>query len=233
MQKSRSYLPFLFFILLFNIILIQFPIGRMIIYPFIFLSTWFHEIGHSLAAILVGGSVVKIEIFADGSGIAYHTLPLQSANLKSALVALSGPIFPPIVGYLFISYSKNLKIVKFLLVLLSFSIFISLILWVRNLFGFVFLLGISIFFALVALVKKEKLSVVTAQTIGIQAFVSVYLSMGYLFSKSGIVNQSSFASDTEIVAQNLFLPNWFWGGLIIVLTLILFILSLKNVLKNQ
>jgi hypothetical protein len=57
--------------------------------------------------------------------------------------------------------------------------------------------------------------------------------MGYLFSKSGIVNQSSFASDTEIVAQNLFLPNWFWGGLIIVLTLILFILSLKNALKNQ
>jgi len=177
--------------------------------------------------------VVKIEIFADGSGIAYHTLPLQSANLKSALVALSGPIFPPIVGYFFISYSKNLKIVKFLLLLLSFSIFISLIHWVRNLFGFVFLLGISIFFALVALGKKEKLSVVTAQTIGIQAFVSVYLSMGYLFSKSGIVNQSSFASDTEIVAQNLFLPNWFWGGLIIVLTLILFILSLKNALKNQ
>mgnify|MGYP001124504606 CR=1 FL=1 len=233
MHKERLHLLILLLIFLMNIILIQFPLGRLIIFPFVVLSTWFHEIGHSLAAIMVGGSVIKIEIFADGSGVAYHTLPLHSTNLKSALVALSGPIFPPIVGYFLISFSNNLKLVKLFLLIISFSIFISLILWIRNLFGFLFLLVISIFFALVALGKNENFSIITSQTIGIQAFLSVYLSMGYLFSKSGIVNQSSFASDTEIVAQNLFLPNWFWGSLIIVFTLIMLFLSFKKALKNQ
>ncbi len=63
--------------------------------------------------------------------------------------------------------------------------------------------------------------------------MSVYLSLGYLFAKSGNVNESSLASDTEIVARNLFLPNWFWAGLIIVLTILLLFLALKSLAKTH
>ncbi len=232
-MKFATKPKFIIFLLLLNLLLIQHTIGRLIIYPFVILSTWFHEIGHSLAALLLGGEVVKIEIFYDGSGVAYHTNTSIWGNFGRALVALSGPLFPPIVGYFFISTSTTKKLSKLMIFILSVTIIFSVIFWVRNFFGVFFLLLISLFLVYTTLTQRETFLVVVSRIIGVQAFISVYLSIGYLFSTSGIVNQSSFASDTEIVAQNLLLPNWFWGTLIIVITLILLYLALKSVLKKN
>ncbi len=233
MIKSLTKPKFVVYFLLLNLVLIQHPIGRLLIYPFVILSTWFHEMGHSLCALLLGGEVIKIQIFYDGSGIAYHTDTHIFGNLGNALVALSGPLFPPFVGYFFISTSTKKNLSRLLLFLLSLIIFISVVFWVRNFFGAIFLLFISIFIVYITFTKQEDFSVIVSRIIGIQAFISVYLSIGYLFSTSGNVNQSSFASDTEIVSLNLFLPNWFWGTLIIAISLILLFLALKSVLKKN
>lgn len=216
-----------------NIIFMQFPILNIFLYPFIIISTWFHEMGHGIMALLLGGGISKIEIFPDGSGIATLSNSGSLGNLGNALIAISGPLLPPLLGYLFLTSTKNIPRTRLLLFLSSTALFVSTLLWVRSTFGFFFLLFLSVIIFFISISNWTKSQIVTFQFIGIQAFMSVYLSLGYLFAKSGNVNESSLASDTEIVARNLFLPNWFWAGLIIVLTILLLFLALKSLAKTH
>lgn len=232
MESKRSYSFFILAFVLFNFILSQFPLGRLVIYPFVILSTWFHEIGHALAAIALNGDLLRIELYADGSGVAVHTPPQFLGNIGNAMVAISGPLFPPIVGFILFKISKNVNINRLLLLFLSLAILGSVVLWIRTVFGIIILLLLSLIIIWVALSKNNKIQFITLQLIGIQTFISVYLSLGYLFSESGSINQSSFVSDTSIIEQNTFLPYWFWASAILIISAVLFVISIKNSIKN-
>ncbi len=188
--------------------------------------------GHCLAVLIFNGNVISLEIFPDGSGLATHTPPLLFSPLSNALVALSGPLLPPIIGYFMSLSTKNLNKIRLALLLISLLIFLSMIFWVRNWFALLFLaiIGILIFYG--ALTKSNFLSILLAQIISIQAFFSVYLSMGYIFSKTGEINQSSFISDTAIAEQYTGIPYWFWGIIIVLLSLLLFYHSIKLSFRN-
>lgn len=232
MKSKGSYPFFILLFVAFNFILLQFPLGRLVIYPFVILSTWFHEIGHGLTAIILNGDLLRIELYADGSGVAVHTPPKLLGNLGNAIVAFSGPLFPPIVGFILSKISKNANLTKLSLLILSLAILGSVVAWIRTVFGVIILLLLSLIIMSVALSKNNKAQFITLQLIGIQAFFSVYSSLGYFFSESGTVNQSSFISDTSIIEQNLFLPYWFWATLILIISAFLFVLSIKNSIKN-
>jgi hypothetical protein len=232
-MKSKNYYKFFIFIFIaLNFILLQFPIAHLVLYPFVIISTWFHEIGHGLAAIILNGDLLRIELYADGSGVAVHTPPQFLGNVGNAVVAISGPLFPPIVGFTLFKISKNRNLIRLSLLLLSLTILGSVVVWIRTLFGVIILLLISLIIMLVALSKNSKIQFITLQLIGIQAFISVYLSLGYLFSRSGTVNQSSFSSDTSVIEQNTFLPYWFWASAILIISAVLFVISIKNSIKN-
>jgi len=47
------------------------PFGSTILYPFQLLVTVLHEFGHALEAIITGGSVERVQINANGSGVTY------------------------------------------------------------------------------------------------------------------------------------------------------------------
>lgn len=47
----------------------QFPVTRLLLYPFELVSTVFHEFGHALATVLTGGRVAAIEINPNESGV--------------------------------------------------------------------------------------------------------------------------------------------------------------------
>ncbi|MCX7595352.1 MAG: M50 family metallopeptidase, partial [Fischerella sp.] len=51
----------------------QLPAGNYILYPFSILATWFHEMGHGLMALLLGGNFQQLQIFPDGSGVATYS----------------------------------------------------------------------------------------------------------------------------------------------------------------
>ncbi|MFN3782102.1 MAG: M50 family metallopeptidase, partial [Candidatus Kapaibacteriota bacterium] len=184
-----------------NFIVFQIQPLRIVLYPFIILSTWFHEMGHGICSLILGGEFLYLQIFADGSGIAYVSSTNSLGNVGSALVALSGPLFPPILGYVFIVSSKNLNFNRLILFLLSVAIFISNLIWVRSTFGFIFLMIMSIIIFLISLSNNKSLQFYISQVVSIQSFMSVYFSIGYLFSSYGDINQSSLYSDTENVAR--------------------------------
>lgn len=53
-----------------------FPLGWIIQWPLVILTTFIDELGHGLSAILVGGKFVQMELYADAAGLAQRQLPM-------------------------------------------------------------------------------------------------------------------------------------------------------------
>ena len=57
------------------IFLPQLPLGNYLLYPFTILTTWFHEMGHGLAALALGWEFERLVLLSDGSGYAESYRP--------------------------------------------------------------------------------------------------------------------------------------------------------------
>jgi hypothetical protein len=209
-----------------TVILWQLPMGNYILYPFTILATWFHEMAHGLMALLLGGKFSKLLIFSDGSGAAYYSGPLALGAIGKVLVAAAGPMGPPIAGSVLILTSRSLKAASLTLKLLGCILLISTGIWVRSVFGLVAIPLLAVAVLGAAFKGSEQVQRLAVQFLGVQACISTYRQIDYLFSYSagplGI-------SDTAQIQQVLFLPYWFWGGLIAAASLLILLLSLRSV----
>lgn len=210
----------------------QFEIGQMLMYPFTILSTWFHEMAHGLAALILGGDFQKLEILPNGSGAAYFTTDVMFGNFGLAIVAAAGPIGPGIFGSILILISKS-KYVRSVLLIFSLFMLASVPLWIRSWFGAIFISIFSIILMFVSIKSNEEWLRRIATFLGVQAIISVYQSFGYLYSTSTDYYSFAGKTDTEVIQSILILPYWFWATAIIVANLFLFYFSIKNVYFNR
>ncbi|MGE0179872.1 MAG: M50 family metallopeptidase, partial [Sphingomonas sp.] len=74
-QDQRQRLALLAGIAIASVLSWQTTLGSLILYPFTILATWFHEMGHGIAAMLAGRGFERLIIFADGSGFAESWRP--------------------------------------------------------------------------------------------------------------------------------------------------------------
>lgn len=204
-------------------ILWQVPGGNYILYPFTILATWFHEMGHGLMALLLGGRFERLLIFPNGSGVAFNSGALFLGPIGRALVAASGPMGPPLAGAALILASRRFKTAQMSLIILGTLLILSAVIWVRSLFGLVAipLLGLLI---LGAVRTPRWVQGFTIQFLGVQACVSTFHQLDYLFSRTA---GPLGLSDSSQIAQQLLLPYWFWGGLMALSSLYLLIQSLR------
>lgn len=207
-----------------TVVLWQVPGGNYALYPFTILATWFHEMAHGLMAVLLGGRFTKLVIYANGSGVAYYSGPLFLEPIGRALVAAAGPMGPPLAGAVLILASRSMRAASLGLKVLSIFLFVSTAVWVRSLFGFVAIPIIGLLVMGISLKGSNRLQSLAVQFLGVQACVSTYRQIDYLFSYSagplGI-------SDTAQIQQILLLPYWFWGGLIALSSLCILVQSLR------
>ncbi len=206
----------------------QLPIGNYILYPFSILATWFHEMGHGLAAMLLGGNFRQLQIFPNGSGFAIHSGSLFLGPVGRAVVSAAGPMAPPIVGGLIILASRRWRTAQLSLLLLGGALVLSTLIWVRSLFGLVAIPLLGILVLAVALYAPRWVQIFTVQFLGVQACVSTYHQMDYLFTRQAIIGGQRLLSDSGQIAQNLLLPHWFWGGLMAIASLIILVQSLRS-----
>lgn len=213
-----------------TIILWQVPGGNYILYPFTILATWFHEMGHGLMAVLLGGRFEKLLIFPNGSGVAYNSGALFLGRIGRALVAASGPMGPPLAGAALILASRRFKTTQLSLLILGSLLILSAVIWVRSLFGLVAipLLGLAILG--IALRTRRWVQGFTIQFLGVQACVSTFHQVDYLFSRTA---GPGLLSDSGQIAEQLFLPYWFWGGLMAITSLILLLQSLRVAYRSH
>ena len=185
--------------------------GSLLLYPFTVLATWFHEMGHGLAAIVLGGRFERLLIFADGSGLALSSLEQGASGLSRAIISAGGPLGPPVAGALLIMASRRAETTRLALALLGLALLVSTAVWVRSPIGWVVLplTGVGLF--AIAWRASTKVQEFAVQLLGVQACISTYHQTWYLFTPGGMVGGVPQRSDTGAMADVLLLPYWFWA----------------------
>jgi len=213
-----------------TIVLWQLPGGAYILYPFTILATWFHEMSHGLMALLLGGQFRKLEIFGDGSGVATYAMSLSLAPIGPALVAAAGPMGPPIAGSALILASRSFKTATLSLKILGGFLLLSTLIWVRSLFGLIAIPLLGLIILAIAFKAPRWLQGFVIQFLGVQACISTYHQLDYLFSYSA---GPLGLSDTAQIQQRLLLPYWFWGGLMAIASLVILVQSLRIAYRSS
>ena len=199
-----------------SLVVPRLPYGRQVLYPFSLLGTWVHEMGHGLTAILVGGSFERLVLFQNLGGTAYST---GVGTFGRALVAAGGLLGPALAGGLIIVLGSRETTARWVLAGLTVMLALSLVLFVRNVFGWVALAVIAAILGGLAFYGPEVVRVFVAQLIGIQFCVASWGTLDYMFTKNFVRDGQVLDSDTQEIAEVLLLPYWFWGGLIAVTSL--------------
>lgn len=190
------------------------PFGNFLIYPFMILGTWFHEMGHGLTALALGHEFDRLLIFADGSGIAESRTPADISPLARAAIAAGGPIGPSLAGALLILASGRRRWWRPALALLAGAIALSTLIWVRSATGWIVLPLIAAGLAATAWKARGTLVRFLLQFLGMLAGLSMFLSWDYLFMESAVVGGQLILSDTGAIAASLLLPHWVWALLL-------------------
>lgn len=212
------------------ILLDNLPFGGLILWPFNIITTFVHEMGHGLAAILNGGSIAKIEVFANGSGLAYttHRGGFAGSNLGNALRAAGGLVAPSIVGSLFIIAGKKPSTSSKALFAFSLFILICCVLWVRSSAGILILIPMGVLFLLIAIKASATIQHFLIQFMGVFMLVDTFTdNVRYLFIKNAIVAGKDRHSDSALIAQNLIGGHFMWACIIALITFAIFFWSLK------
>ncbi len=207
-----------------TIVLWQIPQGDYILYPFTILATWFHEMGHGLAAIILGGDFRQLQINGDGSGFAVYSGRLYLGSIGRALVAAAGPMGPPIAGAGLILASRSFQTASLCLKILGGFLLFSVLIWVRSLFGIVAITLLGLIILGISLKSPKWMQGFVVQFLGVQACISTYHQLNYLFSSNA---GPRALSDTAQIQRQLFLPYWFWGGLMAIASLVILVQSLR------
>lgn len=185
--------------------------------PFIWLGTLFHELGHGIAAILVGGELVQLAIFPDGSGLAvYHGV---SSTFDRALVAAAGPLGAPIAGLLLFFSLGHRQAARLALAMLGAGLAVAVLLWVRNAFALGFVAALVLWLAWVAWRGSEHAVYLLSAFMAVEMSLSAFTRMDYLFSAGAVTAAGPLPSDTAQIAQALGFSHVFWGAMLALVAL--------------
>ena len=195
-----------FYQLLIIAVVIKFiPIVKI---PFRMLSTYFHELGHGLMAIVTLGSIDKIVLNIDGSGACHFKYRNEFFHF---FIALAGYIATSVFGYYIYSIAKlNSEMVT----TQNFYIFlgaigVSILLWVRDVKTFFLVLTIAILFA-VPLIDQftDKVSIAPYTVLYMQ-LIGVYVMLDGLISPFHLIDgrDDGDGGDLENMTG---IPEGFW-----------------------
>ncbi len=208
----------------------QLPYGWQILYPLTLLATFAHEMGHGLAAMLVGAQFDQLLLNADGSGVAvWHGNP---GRLATALVAAGGLVGPSIAGIGLLLVARSQRFARAVLAMLALLLMVSVLAWVRNAFGVVFLLSAAAVLALAAKVLPATMARFVLHLMAATLCLSWFTDLNYMFSAQATVNGMVRPSDSAVIAHALWLPYWFWGGVVACFSLVVAALGITFVSRD-
>jgi hypothetical protein len=178
------------------------PWADLALYPFRLFTTWIHECGHALATVLVGGQVTAVTIDPDGSGLTHSLVP--TTRLARGIVASAGYLGSALVGCLLIAATRADRRAHLLLGGVGLFMALTLLLWIRNLFG----AGVVVLWAAVLLVLARRgLGQAARFLVGllaIQVALNAVFDIRVLYLVDG-------PSDAVTMARLFLLPAWFWA----------------------
>lgn len=200
------------------------PYGRDIGRPLLWLSTLVHELGHGVAAVLVGGEFLKFQMWWDGSGVATHRG--HYGAFSRAFISMGGLLGPPFAAAVGLWLGGKRERAKGALVGFGAILLICLAWVVRGAFGVGFTAAVAVVLIALGLKGSAKVAQAVILFLSSQLALATFSRADYLFTPTARTGAGEFPSDVGQIAENLWLPYWFWGGLCAVLSVALLALGL-------
>jgi len=189
-QKYQFY-----FLLIAAIFVRQLPFVSI---PFNWLESYFHEISHGIAALITGGNIVKIQLFANGAGLC--TTQGGSAFVISFLGYAGATFWGWAIYRVASAHQRAAQVFSVIMLLLLAS---SLVFWVRDLLTIIILLVLAIMFALT--VKMRQLNVLQL----LMQFFGLTILLNSLFSPTYLLDGRNLG-DGAALAEITFVPEFVW-----------------------
>jgi hypothetical protein len=181
------------------------------IYPIKVIVVFFHEISHGLAAILTGGSIGAIRVDPNLGGVT------MTWGGSSFLISSAGYLGSMVWGCAILIAASRMKSARPLMGALGLFLLAMTLLYVRNLFGFVFggLVGAAMLF--MASKASDSLNDFVLKFLGFTSCLYVVLDI-----KEDLLmaHPQSAQSDAFALQQMTGIPALFWGGLWFLLALV-------------
>jgi len=204
------------------------PYVRVLAWPLVLLSTLAHELGHGLAAAVLGGRFEALRMYPDASGVATWSGPL--GRIGVATVAGAGLIGPALAAFCMLAFGRTPRGARMMLGCVGTGLVLVALLVARNPFGFVFILLLAGTLIAVA-TRSDRLAQMTVVLIAVQLALAVFSRSDYLFTRTAMTSAGPAPSDVTVMASALFLPYWFWGILCGALSLALLAAGARRFLR--
>ena len=179
------------------------PWAPVILYPFRLFTTWVHECGHALMTVMVGGQVTSITIEPDASGLTRSLIPV--GRVAGGLVASSGYLGAAVVGCLLMAATRIERRAHVILLGVGAFMFVTLVLWMRNLFGFGVVLAWGV--VLVALARRG----IGNAARFLLSLLAVQVALNSVYDIRVLFLIGRGQSDAATMARLFALPSWVWA----------------------
>ncbi len=175
------------------------------LFPLRLITVLFHEAGHALAAIMVGGTVDSITINSNEGGLC--TMSFNPTVLNEIVVSSAGYLGSALAGSLLLYLTLRRKSGKTVFWALCVSLLLVGVLWARSLFTLSVSIGTGIAFGLGAKYISH------SWTQFIAFFISTYISLYALFDlKDDLWDSARRAgTDAAILAEHTHIPSIVWA----------------------
>ena len=200
------------------------PVGRTLAWPLVLLSTLAHELGHGLAAVILGGRFESLVIYQDASGAALWSGSL--GRVATAMVAAAGLVGPAATAFALLAVGRTPRSARIALTIVAAGLAIVTLLLVRNPFGMAFTTALAV--SLIAvMVWAPRAAQGVIVFLAVQLALSVFSRSDYLFTTTAVTASGRAASDVAVMSGALLLPYWFWGALCGAVSIVLLAAGLK------
>lgn len=195
--------------MLVTIALYVIPNAWYLAYPLMLISTVVHELGHGIAALLVGGEFRELHIYANGSGVApYAGVDGGAAN---AFVSAGGLCGPAVAAGVFLILGQRPVWAKRCLGAFGVFLVFTVALWVRSPFGIAFVGALAAACLAIAIYTTAETAQIALVFVATQLALSVYSRGDYLFTQWADTGAGRLPSDVQNMATALGGPYWLWG----------------------
>ncbi|MCG9696836.1 M50 family metallopeptidase [Shewanella sp. Isolate11] len=165
--------------------------------PFNWLESYFHELSHALATMFTGGMVSHIQLFSDGAGLCF------SQGGWPILIGFAGYFGAALWGALLFNLAIWQRGIRFSYAFMGAWVFITLLLWGRDILTIVILTVLGLLFLLPIKLNHNPILSIALRIIALMVMLNAMASPAVLLGITG-------RGDAIMLAQQTWLPTWFW-----------------------
>ncbi len=173
----------------------------MLVLPIKYLTVFFHELSHGLAAVLTGGKIVRIEVGANLGGVCW------TAGGIRFIVISAGYLGSLLWGCLILLSAVKTRFDQQITAGLGMLLLAVTAIWVRNLEGIIICSLTGFGLLALAAYTSEKVCDQFLKFLGLTSCFYVLIDI-----KEDLIDRSISGSDAYKIAEMLYMPDWLVGA---------------------